>query len=345
MKILIAALALIISGIIMRGNDILVYTGCIVSFMVGLMVLLKRWRFYVYSYFFPWLYEHPKVSKLLGIEYENDEEWHTNRKETSIYMDGIYVGLTTMVTGMSFILPDDVRKEFMRYQKEFAGQIDMRRYFDQINGKTMKVIDFEHFLSNAVLKETNRVFQVVDEKTEEEFSKHLWTVRVIMNGLTGSLIEGFRKFMVVPYAIYKISKILKSVPQHKRLVLHVPQLALIHNFSKCIIKTKGDMSDIEPYTFLDPISKFFILLRNGNLIFVHRHDDKKNTETNRAFGPYGLQCPGNIYSLEFIRSILTFLKSFNIKVEGDPIYRGSRFKKIINKDKIMVTFNKKNIIE
>ena len=56
----------------------------------------------------------------------------------------------------------------------------------------------------------------------------------------------------------------------------------------------------------------------------------------------GLQCPGNTYTFKFIDSLLTFLKSFDVTVEGKAKYHGTRFVSIANKANIKLTFKKNN---
>lgn len=325
----------------------------VIIFLTG-FIFYKPFRFYCLSYFFNWLYSHPKVSNFFGIEYKNDTEWMTNRIESRVYFSGIFVELLKYLTGIEFILPEGLRQQFVKEQVKHAKNIDISKYFYEICGKKLSIREFEYFLSKSILKESNRVFDIIDEKTEIEFLKHITIARTVMDSLIGSVPKGFYTLLTNIWSAVQIFRILRSAPMHKRLFLHIPQLALINNFSKMIVRDKPDknrivnLDCIEPYHFLEPLSKYFVAVNNGNLVFVNRTYDKQNNAVNRAFGPKGtsksLRCPGNVYSFNFIKSVLSFLQSFEIKVDGEPKYKFGRFKSIINKDNIFVTFNKKNDI-
>lgn len=326
-----------------------IFTVCMITWL--------RFRFYVFSYFHDELYELRELSKTLGIIYQNDLIWKTNRDDTQIYMDGFFVSLIKLVTGMEFVLPLDVKHGFMKLQKDFVKDMDLSIYFfgdeekkhqekdysrEGIMDKTFTLFEFENYLSRIVLRETNRAFQLIDKKTEEDFAECLLVVRIIMNGLTTDLWAGYRTYFKCLKTIWKISRVLKSIDQHRRLLLHVPQLALIHNFSKYIARTNGDMSNIQVNDFLDPISKYFILIHKGQLCFVDRHVDNSQLQNNRSFGPYGLQCPGASYSFEVIHNILSIMKKCKIQLHGEePKYYLGRFTSIVNKEQIKVTFTRK----
>lgn len=334
--------------LIMLGLADFVIQHYVVSTFLMLGILAFQFhlpfRFYVLSYFLNWLYNHPETATKLGIRYENDETWKTNRKETEIFFTGIFAKVLMKFTGLPFLLPDDLRKNFETLQAVKASEISMKPYFDEIAGKTLTIEEFEHFLSRSILKETNRVFEILDPATEDELMKHILIVRGIVDSLTGSVYNGFWLMISNMRTAFVISRILKSVEQKKRLLLHIPQLALINNFSKMILRNPPDetgiidISKIEPCDFLEPLSKFFTAIHDNQMVFVHRHMDRRNSSSNRAFGPTGYQCPGNVYSINFIRSTIDFLKSFDIYVEGQAKYRLGRFKNIVNKKDIKVTF-------
>ena len=105
------------------------------------------------------------------------------------------------------------------------------------------------------------------------------------------------------------------------------------------------MEKIQPYEFVDAKVKFSVFIENDQVVLVNRIKDNRNTETNRSFGPRGVQCPGNIYTMRFIKSILAFLQSFNIVVEGNPVLKGERFTNLVNKTEVSFTFNKRDNVE
>ena len=80
------------------------------------LFFIKSFRFYVMSYFFSWLYEHPQIAKLVGIRFEDDKLWRTNRKESKVYLVGFFIELFKKFIGMDLILSDKVRKDFMKIQ-------------------------------------------------------------------------------------------------------------------------------------------------------------------------------------------------------------------------------------
>jgi hypothetical protein len=309
------------------------------------IVLLFVWfykplRFYLLSYFFEWLFVHQTVGRLLGIRYIDDVKWETNRNETYVYMSGIFIWIFTKFTGMDVILTNKTRHEFLSLQQRLARNINMEPYFKEIENKTMTAEDFENFLSRSVLIETNKVFEILDTNTEETLLKHIMILRNIVNGLTGGMVDGFKMVWNNFGSILEISRILKSVPEHQRLLLYVPQLTLINNFSMMLAETKGDMNRFQPHEFLDAKVKFSVFVSRGQLVLVERIKDSANTEMNRAFGPKMVICPGNIYTMRFVKSILAFLQSFDIKVEGKEVFEGKRFANFMNKKDVTFKFTK-----
>jgi hypothetical protein len=309
----------------------------------------ERARWYCFSWFLPWLYTHPKVSQFFGIQYKDDLKWTTTRAESKVFFTGIFVKILQYFTGVPFILPEEIRKPFVILQHDFAKGLDMAPYFKEIDGKTLTIKEFEAFLSRSILIETNRVFEMIDKDTENEFLKHITIVRGIIDALTGDVFHGFYLMIRHLWSTIMIFKILNMTTVEKRLFLHIPQLALINNFSKLLVRNlpgpngQIDIDDLQPYDFLEPLSQFFVAEVNGVLTFVHRHYDHQNTAVNRAFGPKGtFQCPGAQYSIEFIKTVIRLLKTFNINVEGQAHYRIGRFKNIVNKTDIRVTFNRKS---
>ena len=149
--------------------------------------------------------------------------------------------------------------------------------------------------------------------------------------------------MMIRYwkTLYEVSKILKSVPEAPRLMIFGPQLSLVTNFTKMLVRQNGNLLRTEPHDFLNLLTKFFVVENKGQLTFLHRTErDFSNAPTNKAFGPAGLVCPGAILTMHYIKSILSFLKRFDIKIEGVAIFEGERFKNIVNKKSVFVTFTK-----
>ncbi len=136
--------------------------------VIILSVIYKPLRFYIFSFFFPYLYENRSLSNLLGIKYADDRTFKPERSNTQIYLKGVFAELfKTFITGMPIITPIETRKELMALQGQFAKNITMEHYFEKINKKTMDLCEFEDYLSECILKETNRVFDIVDKKDEE----------------------------------------------------------------------------------------------------------------------------------------------------------------------------------
>lgn len=306
------------------------------------LILYKPSRFYLLSFIFPWLYRHPKISKLLGIRYEDDLTWESNRKETQVYMPGFFIWVFTKFSGMNLILTDETRKLTMKLQQQEADKFDMEQYFHEINGKTITLEQFENYLAGWILKESNRVFNIIDEEKEAILHKHVLIIKTLINSVIGNVYHGLFIIIMNIRSVINMSKIIRSVPEEKRLFLFVPQLTLIGNFVNTIAKTKGDFNDIEPHTFLEPTTKFSVFMNDGQLVFVKRNPDTSNNTNNRSFGPKGVQCPGAISVIKFFKIIIKFLQGFDITVSGEPAkYSDERFIFITNKDKILVTFNHK----
>jgi len=314
---------------------------------IGLIWLYKPLRFYVLSFWFPFLYRHPRLAVMLGIQFRDDITWATNHEETRIYIPGIYGYLFTKFTGLPIETTTQVRKELLYLQGQYAKNISMEHYFTGIQNKKMTLTQFEDFLSNTLLIETNRVFNILDDDKLEQFNKNLQIARHILSGLTYSPSKSIINMIKNYRIVLELRSILHSVSGGKRLLLLIPHLSLIDGFSKMIVKTNGDLSCIQPVDFFELTSKFFVWINNDQLTFVTRNPDNTNTANNRTFGiaksndPTKMRffCPGNVYVMKFIKSILSFLKSLNINVTGDsPIISTNRFYNITNKDSIMVEF-------
>lgn len=309
---------------------------CIAVFL-AMMVLSKNFRYYIYSFFLTYIYQHPKLAQYLGYKYESDENWTTNRKESEIYMPGLFVKLFTLFTGMDMIMKTETKQKFIKIQKELSGQIDMTPYFNQIVHQEMTLREFEDYISDKILIETNRVFQIVNDKTEQKLLTHIKILRIVVSGLiTNSAFSGVTNFIKNFRSVIIISKILHSVPEHLRLLLFVPQLTLLDGMSRLLLKNKGRTEELEPHHFLEKTSDFFIFMNHGVPIFVTKHKDYSNNYSNRAFGPKGYQCPGRIYTFKYIESILNTLKKFQINIQGEPCYDTGRFKHLLNVEQIQI---------
>jgi preprotein translocase subunit Sss1 len=239
---------------------------------------------------------------------------------------------------MNIVLPDETRKSLMRIQGLHAKKIDMTRYFHKIDGKTISLDTFEEFLSKAIMVETNRVFELVDKPTEKELVELIKVLRGIITVLRGDFLNGISVFFKNLRSVFRLSTIIRSLDGHLRFLVFVPQLALLDNFSKLLLAKKGNMHGLEPHDFLEAVAKFSIFHSKGQITFMHRTKDTTNNASNKAFGPEGVQCPGNIYTFNFIRSILEFLQSLVITIDGEAIWKGGRFKYISNKNDIKIKF-------
>lgn len=321
----------------------------IISSILILFILYKPFRHYCLSYFFPYLYEHPKLANFFGIEFKSDEDWATNRDDTKIYIPGVFGFLFTKFTGLPIESSPETIKEILRLQGAHAKKITMKPYLKDIIGKTMTLTEFETYLSDCILTETNRVFELVDSETETEFRNHLKIVREIITGLTCNPNESVKSFFRNFSGVRKIIAILNKLSSGRRLILLIPHLSLIDGFSKMLVKKQGNLSDLQMSDFFDFTSRFFVFLHKGNLVFVKRHIDTTNNSNNRVFGltktdyptKQKMFCPGSIFVSNFIKSILSFLKTMNIEVNNvcsETTISNERFRNIIDKNKIQISF-------
>ena len=313
----------------------------LLSFLVaiGIGCLFSReFRYYILSYFFDYLYTHPKAAAFVGITYRDDRTWTTSRKETYIYTSGFFIEMFKLFSGMNIVLPDKVRKDLISLQTLHAKNIDMTRYFRKIDGKTISLDTFEEFLSKAIMVETNRVFSLVDKTTEKELVELIKVLRGIITVLRGDFFNGLYVFFTNIRSVFRLSSIIRSLDGHLRFLVFVPQLALLDNFSKMLLARKGDMNGLEPHDFLEAVAKFSIFHSDGKIVFMHRTKDTTNNALNKSFGPTGVRCPGNIYTFNFIKSILEFLQSLIIEIDGEAVWKGGRFKYISNKNDIKIKF-------
>ena len=224
----------------------------------------------------------------------------------------------------------------------------MKPYFDEIQGKQMTVLEFEYFLSKVLLEETNRLYSVYDEDTLQKLLKHSAIVFEVLNGLSGGMITGFYLMFRHAKELRQISKILKTVPEAERLLIFGPQLSLVTNFSKMIMRCKESgksFDELKPNDFLNLQTKFFVFEEIGDihrLVFLERERDFSDSVGNKAFGPKYIVCPGAKMTIDYITSILSFLQQFDITVIGEPKYEGVRFRNLSNRDKLLIKFCLKN---
>lgn len=315
----------------------------IIITIISVIWFCKPLRFYLCSFWFTQLYNYPTLAKWLDIRYEKDSDWITNRKESRVYLPGITAWLLKLFIGMDFILDENVRKEFERIQFNHVKEFKMRNYFNELDNQIINLYEFEDFLSKSMIIETNRVFKILNDEYCDLFVTYSKALRTMMSALTFSIWEGIKATIINIPNIILMSMILRTCPKHKRILLLAPQLALIHNFTKMIVSKNGDMSDLQPHDFLEPISKLFVAETinpsvSKQLIFVSCEHDKRNNTSNTTFGPHGLQCPGAQYTIKFIKDVMKFLQIIQIKVNGTPKYKGERFNSIINKDEVTLSF-------
>jgi hypothetical protein len=201
--------------------------------------------------------------------------------------------------------------------------------------------------------ETNRLYNVFPKELEEQLTQHSIVVFEVLNGLSGGMIEGFKLMFLHAKTLYKISKILKTAPEPERLLIFGPQLSLVTNFSKMIMRCKEEgksFDSLEPNDFLNLRTKFFVFEEHNEkfnspvhrLVFLDRRKDDSDGISNKAFGPSYIACPGAKMTIDYIKSILSFLQKFDIEVVGDAIYEGVRFKNIANKRDLKIKFTLKN---
>lgn len=301
----------------------------------------KVTRYYICSYFFSYLYDRPKLSKFLGINYVNDTEFVTTKTSTKIYLSGVFIRLFSWFTGMETVTSQETKKELLRLQGLYANNIDMKYYFGDFIGKTMTITEFEDKLSECILDETIEAFELCfqDETSVDNIKKHLKLIRSVLSGLTGGEGKSIKTIVSGLSSLRKIKNILETQTYANRLILLVPHLSLIEGFSKMIINTHGDMSNLQMKDFFDYTSRFFVVVHEGTLTFVNRTPDDKNTENNRAFGiSPGFICPGSRYVAKFITSILNELRQMKITIDGIPNISNNRFRVITNKDDVKLTF-------
>jgi len=311
----------------------------ILSIVLLIIWFYKPFRFYVFSYVFSQLYDRPRLSSILGIKYVDVMTWKTNRTESRIYSYGVFVKILKLITGMDLRVSNDVIKRLHQLQSEHSKQIDMNRYFDQIADKQLSLQQFEYFLSYALLIETNRIYQVYNNDELQILLDHSPVIFDVLNALSGGMVEGIISLIHNIRSLMVVSRVLKKAPEPERLMIFGPQLSLVTNFTKMIWRQKGDLKNIQPNDFLNLLTKFFVFESNGHLVFVSRSTrDISNSPNNKAFGPSGVVCPGARLTMDYIKSILSFLQNFDIEFIGEARFEGNRFKNIVNKSSVSVIF-------
>ena len=313
----------------------------IVGIVFIVCVIVKSIRYYIISFFFPFLYDHPFISQFIGIKYVNDTTFRPERKDVRIYLAGVFAKLFSYFTGLPIITSDETRKELMRLQGLYAKDISMKYYFDKLFNETttrkMTLIEFEEFLADCILTETNRVFKILNTADENIIRKHLQCIRIVLAGLKGGENRSIMQFIRGLSAIRQTVKILHNHSPSHRLLILIPCLTLIDGFSKMIVQKTNN--ELEMKDFFDFTSRFFVVVYKGDLTFINRSKDDSNNSLNRAFGvPKGFLCPGNIYVTKFIKSIIEFLNCLDITVDGTANISNKRFRSITNMKDISLTF-------
>lgn len=314
-------------------NPTMLFVLKMVNTFMAVCVVYKPFRFYMMSFGFDWLYENPKIAHMCGIKIVDDIRFHTDRKQSHIYVSGFYAWLF----GMDVIMTPEVFSEFQKVQNKQSGDINMSHYDTELKHQKMSLYDFEMWLSDVLLKETNRCFNIVDNNIEVELLKNNRLIRQIIGQEEFTIWHKLQNIR----QLCNISLIFRSVPNYFRLFLIVPQLTLVDVTTKCMFEYGDKIKDETVETILYPNNKFFVMVCNDNLTFVKRDDS--NTTINRAFGPKGFQCPANAYSLNFLQTIFDSLNKFDLTIEGEPTYTNDQFRHISNKKDIMMTFEYNDI--
>lgn len=337
--------------------------SCVILGVLFVIWFVKPIRWYILSYKFPWLYNHKKAAGWLGVKFVSDQEFKTNRTESKLYLQGVFVKFFEWFTGMSVSPKDAHRKGLMRIQGFKAKFLDFKPYFDKWeNNKKLTGEELEEELSNIVLTETNRVFEVFTREQEEEMRKYLGILRAIINGLTGGEKGALSTLYNNFWDVLKLRRLLLSVSENERMLVFTPQLTFVNNSARMIMLREATITDdfkfqlkddidfsvprrvhfreLEANHFLLPTSFYFVFIVNGNLTLIERQRDYKNTSANKAFGPMGFQCPGKHYTIKAIKSIISFFQAMEATIEGKPIISGGRFPDITNKKDIIMTFHK-----
>ena len=315
-----------------------------VVLIVFISLIIKSVRYYIYSFFFSFLYNRSYIAnKILCIKYVDDITFRPERGDVQIYLTGVFAKLFSWFTGLPIITPVETRKELMHLQGLYAKNISMESYLEPIINKHMTLNEFEDFLAECILTETNRVFNILNPIEEKIICRQLKCIRTVLSGLTGGENRSIFQFIKGLSAIRQVTKILHNHTPSQRLLILIPCLSLIDGISKMLVQNDKDIGtrtkELEMKDFFDYTSKFFVVLYKGDLTFINRTKDDSNTITNRAFGvPRGFLCPGSLYVTKFIKSILEFLRCLDITIEGDAIISTGRFRTITNKKDMSLTF-------
>jgi hypothetical protein len=310
---------------------------------------VKRFRYYCLSYVFSDLYNNERVANLLGIQFDDVFKYEGSRKFSRIYSDGVFVKILELITGMNLRVSDKTRFELIRLQREHSREINMEKYLDQLDGKKMTALEFEYFISKVLLIETNRIYNVFDQEKLDVLIKYSIVVFETLNALSGGMIDGFYYMFKNIRPLYEISKVLKSAPEAKRLIVFGPELSLVTNYTKMLMRNKN-FDLLNTWNFLDLQTAFFVLeeyhdnFKNHKLVFLKRSTDHSNGMQNKAFGPKFVACPGNRITIDYINSILNFFQKFEVIIEGDAVWEGVRFRNIVNKRNIHFSFKRKDKI-
>lgn len=333
------------------------------AIVISLAIFYKPFRWYLMSWHFNWLYRHPKVAKFLGMKFVDiNTSRDAKRRHSHVFMTGIVVKFFQWYTGLSVIPSQEHRVDLIKLQGAHHNEMSLERYFNSWkDGETINIIELENRLSDMILEETNRVFKVFSTDAEyQKFRSYLRLLRYIIAGLTGGEIRLFGALKSHWRDLWGLRKMLWSIPDIKRTLLTAPQLTFVNGFVQMIIlreslqengrfklkdgldeTRKLDFKGVQAYEFLVPSAEYIVFVIDGVLTFEgNRKVVEDNTSNNTNFGPPGFQCPGKLFTMTSIKSIVEFFSSMEYTVKGIPVLTTGRYRDILNKKDITVTFYK-----
>ena len=288
----------------------------IISSLILLIIAYKPFRFYVLSFFFDWLFEHPKVAKLMNIKIVDDLEFKENQMESHVFMTGLFVGLFTIFTGVNTALTPETIYKLHKIQNDNNKKFDTTKYNNEIMNTTMSLYEFESWLSDISLKETNRYFDIVNNDIETKLVDNNQLIRMIGNLINKNKTSIWNIFINLK-KIINISCILRQIPMYMRLFLFVPQITMI------------DTQNIDIGFDNESNTKYLVMMQNDDLIFVKKYKNDSVMSADKI-------------SPKLHESIVNSLNKFDIKIVGVPEYATGKSGHITNKHNIYLTFGKKN---
>lgn len=356
----------------LSGLHVFYFYGVLLVLLGPLLALIaavfyKPLRWYLLSFKFAWLYKHPKVARLLGMNFVNINDCKIKRNSARIYMTGGFVKFFGWFTGLNVNPSSAHRIALTHLQGKKAKEINLEPYFNEwTECGTLDVNQLEDKLSNMILTETNRVFKVMDKDMEDELKKHLRMLRYLIGGLTGGEFSALTAFRKNWRSLWKLRKLLWKLEDVKRTLIVAPQLTFVSGFMKMLVlkdilkkdengkemfTLRDDIDfnkvrrlhfrDIEPYMYLEPSADFIVFVIDGVLTFVgDRKLVKDNTQYNTNFGPRGFQCPGKLFTMKSIHSVAALFKAMEYDIIGKPELTTGRYRDVTNKSDVRLTFYK-----